>query len=124
MTITDSRPRHMYRLPDGREVPIIFDHGEVPPQTSTFQLEGGEVVPMTLVATADNLTDGQIRDWESDELARLRSPKKRGDVVDLATESLLTGVDPTDGIPLSRERRASRQRIADAINARAKAGAR
>ncbi len=53
----DSRPRHLYRLPDGREVPIIFDHGEVPPLTSTFQIESGDVVEMTLV----NMTSPMAR---------------------------------------------------------------
>ena len=64
--IADSRPRHRYRLPDGREVAIVFDHGEVPTVTSTFTLESGEVVPMTLIATADNLTDAQIRAYRDE----------------------------------------------------------
>ncbi len=42
--VDDSRPRVMYRLPDGRAVPIIFDHGDSWPMTITYTLEGGKVV--------------------------------------------------------------------------------
>lgn len=42
--ITDSRPRISYWLPDGSEVKIIHDHGDVPQERIGYQLEGGAVV--------------------------------------------------------------------------------
>lgn len=35
---TDTRPRFTYALPDGREVRVIFDHGETPPRAIRFEV--------------------------------------------------------------------------------------
>ena len=43
-TVPDSRPRVAYVLPDGREVAIIFDHGEWQPISVTYQLANRRVV--------------------------------------------------------------------------------
>jgi hypothetical protein len=47
--VQDTRPRYDYKLPDGRIVPIIHDHGQLPAPTCTFTLIGGEVVEATWV---------------------------------------------------------------------------
>jgi len=36
-----------YVLPDGTDVAIIFDHGDVHPPTITFTLIGGKIVNAT-----------------------------------------------------------------------------
>lgn len=41
MTHTDTRPRVAFVLPDGKCVDIIFDHGDVVPDTVTFEIEPG-----------------------------------------------------------------------------------
>lgn len=46
----DSRPRVDYRLPDGRIVPIIFDHDDDHPPTITYSLTDGSVVLAERVA--------------------------------------------------------------------------
>ena len=43
----DTRPRVTYVLPDGTDVAIIFDHGDVHPPTITFTLIGGKIVNAT-----------------------------------------------------------------------------
>jgi hypothetical protein len=73
--------------------------------------------------TAETVTDEQIRTWEHEELLRLRSSKKRWAVVDTATDALLTGITPRAGMAMSPQRREARARVAAAINARAKGGA-
>lgn len=72
--------------------------------------------------TAETVTDEQIRNWEHEELMRLRSNKKRWAVVDTATDALMTGVTPSADMALSPQRREARAIIAAAINARAKGG--
>lgn len=38
-TATDTRPRYTYALPNGREVRVIFDHGEVPPRAIRYEVD-------------------------------------------------------------------------------------
>jgi len=70
-----------------------------------------------MTVTAATITDEQIRQWECDELLRLRSSAKRWAVVDLATEALADppGPDGKDGFPRRGEARA---RCSEILNAR------
>lgn len=71
------------------------------------------------MVTADNLSNDDIREWERGELARLRSPTRKRQAVQDANDALSHGT--TDQrYSLSQYRRDVRQRIADAINSRAK----
>lgn len=38
----DTRPRHPYALPDGREIRVIADHGDVPKDVIDFELATGD----------------------------------------------------------------------------------
>lgn len=49
---TDSRPRYRYQLPSGEVIPVIHDHGQVPQDTITHQLLGGEIVSARFVGPA------------------------------------------------------------------------
>lgn len=69
--------------------------------------------------TAEMLTDDEIRAWESEELRRACSTKRRRVVVDTATDAIMTGIDPRDGVALSTQRREARDRICRSINTRA-----
>jgi hypothetical protein len=42
--VSDTRPRYPYLLPDGRTIRVIHDHGELPRQTVTYDLGGGQIV--------------------------------------------------------------------------------
>jgi hypothetical protein len=46
--VTDTRPRFSYRLPGGRIVRVIHDHGEIPKFEITYDLGGGKIVTATL----------------------------------------------------------------------------
>jgi hypothetical protein len=53
----DTRPRVAYRLRDGSEVAVIFDHGDLIPFEVTFQLPGGSV---TLIQIVDSSLAGTV----------------------------------------------------------------
>lgn len=40
----DTRPRYLYRLPDGRTIRVIHDHGETPKDEITYDLGKGQIV--------------------------------------------------------------------------------
>jgi hypothetical protein len=47
----DTRPRVAYRMENGAvDIWIIFDHGDEIPETTTYQLITGKIVPVTRVA--------------------------------------------------------------------------
>ncbi len=76
VTHPDTRPRITYRLPDGELVKIIHDHGQIPTETITFTLKGGEIVDATLVRRSvkvrykrTSVTAGSSAGWSYDVLA-------------------------------------------------------
>jgi hypothetical protein len=73
MAVADTRPRFSYRLPDGRIVRVIHDHGDEPKQEITYEMGNGCVVVAHLLyatpgplaerafARADNDGNGEIK---------------------------------------------------------------
>jgi len=53
MTTTDTRPRHDYRLSTGDVVSVVLDHDYwgTAPETTTYRLPDGRVVPAVLVGS-------------------------------------------------------------------------
>lgn len=41
---TDTRPRHKYQLPDGRVIPVIRDHDDVPDLLITFEVTSDDAL--------------------------------------------------------------------------------
>ncbi len=48
----DSRPRAEYRLPNGESIRVILDHGEVPPETLSFECRADAVGTRGVIVTA------------------------------------------------------------------------
>jgi hypothetical protein len=46
----DTRPRYLYRLPDGRTIRVIHDHGQWPEFEISYSLGNGSIVTATLVS--------------------------------------------------------------------------
>lgn len=57
----DSRPRYLYRLPDGERVFVIHDHGSAPAATVTYQ-KARETLLARLVSMTPLYHDGVQRD--------------------------------------------------------------
>lgn len=48
---SDTRPRYLYRLPDGRTIRVIHDHGEEPRHRIQYEIAARRFVTATLTSS-------------------------------------------------------------------------
>lgn len=74
MSARDTRPRYLYRLPDGRTVRVIHDHGETPKTHINYDIGKGEIVQAKLCGSVE-IGDNEFRNSSTQDI-QFRRPRK------------------------------------------------